>query len=96
MSEVEAIKYEIELVIPALTTTRKTTGASSTSQYFKDAIFISQNDEHNGSISNEIAWCPGEKVEARDMKVFDFWKKTRRHLAWIVKHGHAYFGNPSY
>lgn len=68
------MKFETDAPIATSSTTKRTTAGTSTSQYFEDVIFGTQDNSQQHSIENEINQYLGDKIESRDTQVLNFWK----------------------
>lgn len=73
--EDQARKFESDAPNPTSSFTKRSTPATSTSQYFEDAIFGTRDDSQHQSIENEVAQYLGDKLESRDTHVLTFWKE---------------------
>lgn len=75
MSEEETRKYKTNEPISDSETTRKRTPATSTSQYFEEAISDSRDGPETHSIANGISQYLSNKAKSRDTNVLDVWKQ---------------------
>lgn len=74
MFEEEAKKYEVAVPITTLTTTRKDKQASTTSQYFEEAIFERWEAPQAQCITSKLHQYLGNKFQKPDINVSNCWK----------------------